>query len=430
MYISRQARLNLLVFLAAIFAAGLFCLTQQNAAALTDSAIASIGVNLTYEGQTFSFRYPDIQYADGIDHEAEKCFEKDFRGRITRQKRKIFCSYTLKDARQKLADIAEKIYLEPINAEVTFAPDSKVKFDIAKDTPGKCLNIEKTLAQIDKYLSRGRSANIALTVDSITPQITEYSLRKATAVRKEFSTDFSRSSPDRKHNVKLALSQFNGMVLRPGDEVSFNKTVGPRTEERGYKTAKIIMDGQFVDGTGGGVCQTSTTLYNAALLADLKITEYHRHTLAVSYIQPSFDAMVNMSTADLKFVNDSNNYIFIKAWAEKDRAYVRLYGEKLPYRIVRKSTVTKVYDIPREKVIVDNEGKYTGIYEGERILVISSKPKTESTGELEYYDGNRLIKTRMLRKDVYAQLIGTEVIGTRKRDTVPKPPSDLFQDTE
>ena len=146
--------------------------------------------------------------------------------------------------------------------------------------------------------------------------------------------------------------------------------------------SKIIVGGEFVKGFGGGVCQSSTTLYHALLLADIKITEQHRHTLAISYVPPSFDAMVNISTADLKFLNDSGNFIFIKAWTEGNRAYVRIYGEKLVYTIKRRSTVLKVYEKPREKVVVDFEGKYRDIYEGERRVIIPSKQKIESMGEL------------------------------------------------
>lgn len=101
-----------------------------------------------------------------------------------------------------------------------------------------------------------------------------------------------------------------------GEEFSFNAAVGERTEERGYSTAKVIENGKFVEGVGGGVCQVSSTVYNCALLSGLTVTERHRHSLAVSYVEPSFDAMVSYSYADLRFYNDTGKSVFIVADAD------------------------------------------------------------------------------------------------------------------
>ncbi|HKL94383.1 MAG TPA: VanW family protein, partial [Clostridia bacterium] len=106
-------------------------------------------------------------------------------------------------------------------------------------------------------------------------------------LRATFSTTYSNSSPNRKHNIKLAASKLN-ITLYPDEIFSFNRIVGERSEARGFLTAHIILDGKFVDGVGGGVCQVSTTLYNCALLSDLEILCAHRHSLPVSYVAPSF----------------------------------------------------------------------------------------------------------------------------------------------
>ena len=116
---------------------------------------------------------------------------------------------------------------------------------------------------------------------------------KKIVLRAEFSTNYSSSTDARKFNVALASKTLDNTLVDINGEFSFNYTVGERTERRGYKKAKIIVGGEFVDGVGGGVCQVSTTLYNAVLLAGLKIIECHPHSLPVSYVAPSFDAMVN-----------------------------------------------------------------------------------------------------------------------------------------
>ena len=92
-------------------------------------------------------------------------------------------------------------------------------------------------------------------------------------LRSEFCTYFTNSSKERKNNIKRAVLSIDKTFVDVNGEFSFNKTVGPRTEKRGYENSKIIVNGQFVDGVGGGVCQVSTTLYNALILSGLKITE-------------------------------------------------------------------------------------------------------------------------------------------------------------
>lgn len=400
----------------------LFLLAQNAYANPNYSNILEIRLTLRYGDMKWEFRHPDIVYSGGFD-EGMSRFEKDFRGRI-KGERPFYCSYDLADAYAKLREIVGQIDCEPQNAEVSFHPNSDKKFAIKEDKKGRKVDIDKLYLKIKESLSRGASAEVEIIPNLIEPEISAKKLRKATAVRSEFSTDFSYSSPERKHNIALSLRQFNGLIIPPGGEVSFNATVGPRTEARGYKEAKIIVAGEFVEGIGGGVCQTSTTLYNALLLADIKITEQHRHTLAVSYVPPSFDAMVNISTADLRFSNDSGNYIFIKTWADSGRAYVRVYGEKLDYTIKRRSTLLKVYEKPREEVVVDFEGKYKDIYEGERRVVIPSKPKMESMGELVYYKDGQIVKIKPIRKDTYMQMVGKEVIGTAKR--LPKRENAAF----
>lgn len=95
------------------------------------------------------------------------------------------------------------------------------------------------------------------------------------------------------HNIALAAEKINGCILADGEEFSFNGRVGARTESNGFLSAPIILEGDFVEGVGGGVCQASTTVYNAALLAGMEITEQHPHSLRVGYVEPSFDAMVS-----------------------------------------------------------------------------------------------------------------------------------------
>ena len=140
--------------------------------------------------------------------------------------------------------------------------------------------------------------------DEIKPSGTIEDLKQKTILRSKFSTNYSKSTENRKSNVRTALGAFNGQIIMPEQEVSFNEITGARTKENGYKPANIILNGVYVQGSGGGVCQASTTLYNALLLSNIEILEVSKHSLPASYVPLALDAMVSEGISDLKFKNN------------------------------------------------------------------------------------------------------------------------------
>ena len=238
---------------------------------------------------------------------------------------------------------------------------------------------------------------------------------KELCVRAEFYTSYTASSTERKTNIKLAASALNNCFVDVGAEFSFNRTVGERTVARGYKCAKIIFNGKFVDGVGGGVCQVSTTLYNAVLLSGLKITEYHAHTLPVSYIAPSFDAMVNSGSADLKFVNNTDNPIIINTIVDDATLKVVITGEPMQEKITRQSVVTGEIVAPREEEINDTLGEYPDLYEGERKVISYSKNGLVSEGYLVKSKDGKPLSVQKIRVDRYSAMRGLVVNGRAVR---------------
>lgn len=234
-------------------------------------------------------------------------------------------------------------------------------------------------------------------------------------LRASFSTNYSKSTKERKHNIELALNSIHKTFIEQGAEFSFNKTVGARTVSRGYKSAKIIANGKFIDGIGGGVCQVSTTLYNAVLLAGLKVTEYHPHSLAVSYCAPSFDAMVNSGGADLRFVNNSGMPVYILTKFNGEDITISIYGEKMQYKIERKGVVKEYLDLLEPEILIDDAGEYPELYEGERLTVSYGKRGIKSEGYLIYKDKSKTVSVQKIRNDKYSSIKGVVVIGTQKR---------------
>ena len=144
----------------------------------------------------------------------------------------------------------------------------------------------------------------------------------------EFSTKYNASDTDRTTNLRLAANKINGTVLIPGQTFSYNSVVGERTIAAGYKNAAIYQNGQVVDGLGGGICQISTTLFNAVLYANLEIVQRRNHQFVPSYVTAGRDATVVYGSQDFQFKNSRNNAIKIMCSVNNGIAKFEIYGVK------------------------------------------------------------------------------------------------------
>ncbi len=144
----------------------------------------------------------------------------------------------------------------------------------------------------------------------------------------EYSTKFKLSEANRAFNIQRASNAIDNKVVLPGETFSFNSTTGPRSYKTDYKEAKAILNGKFVPSPGGGVCQVSSTLYNALLNSKLKIVERHPHSVPVSYVPFGKDATVSFDTLDLKFKNNYSFPVYIKSSVTGDTITVKIYSNK------------------------------------------------------------------------------------------------------
>ena len=143
-----------------------------------------------------------------------------------------------------------------------------------------------------------------------------------------YSTRYDERNKDRTNNLNLASEKINEIILSPGEEFSYNKIVGKRTISAGYKESKIYSNGLVVDGLGGGICQISSTLYNAVVLANLEVTERHNHQFVTSYVDTGRDATVVYGSKDFKFINNRTYPIKIRMSVNSGIAKVEIYGIK------------------------------------------------------------------------------------------------------
>ncbi|MBQ9481158.1 MAG: VanW family protein [Clostridia bacterium] len=296
--------------------------------------------------------------------------------------------------------IAERIYystlVPPRDAAVSFRPSAHEKFTVTRERYGRAIDVEKLLKNIDSAVKNGVFEIEAEFVE-LKPQTRRSDLENCFYTRAFFSTAYGNSSAERKHNVAVAADAINGVCVEDGEVFSFNGVVGERTEERGYKNAKIIFEGKFTDGTGGGVCQVSSTLYNCALLAGVTVTERRAHSLAVSYVEPSFDAMVSYGGSDLKFLNDTGGPIFIEARADGETLSVTIYGRKKNYSIGRVSEIISETEVGYD--YIDGEETDCG---GEEKIIVPQKNAIKSCGYLVFYHNGKQFKKVRLGADGYA----------------------------
>lgn len=185
---------------------------------------------------------------------------------------------------------------------------------------------ESTARQIWEQAEMGEQVRIPVTVDM--PEVTEATLKELlfTTVLAEKGTSLSGSSSNRINNVEKAAASINNIVLMPGEQFSYNETLGQRTKENGYLAAGAYSNGAVVQEIGGGICQVSSTLYYCTLQANLQIDKRTCHYFPVGYLPPGFDATVSWKNPDFKFTNDREYPIRITSWVEDGQVFVRITG--------------------------------------------------------------------------------------------------------
>ncbi len=228
----------------------------------------------------------------------------------------------------KLIKTSSKYDVKPKNAVLT---RKNGKFQATEAVDGMTLDQEKTKDDIKEALKNWNKTG-AITLDATLAvekaEITKEQALLCNTVLGTYSTSYASSSSNRRKNVQNGASRINGTVLYPGEEFSASKTMGPFDESTGYALAGSYLNGKTVESFGGGVCQVSTTLYNALLLSELEITQRYNHSMTVSYVKPSMDAAISGTSKDLRFKNNTDAPIYIEANASGGRLTFNIWGHE------------------------------------------------------------------------------------------------------
>lgn len=192
---------------------------------------------------------------------------------------------------------------------------------VVKGKPRIILSEDELVKEIMEASVEGGQIELPLTVFESGYKLEDVNTLDEVVVG-SFTTSFDRSVTGRVHNIELSSQAINNVILGAGDIFSFNTTVGERTEERGYQKAKEIVNKKMVAGIGGGICQTSSTLYNAVDQLDVKYVEHHNHSLHVGYVPKGRDATVSWGGPDFRFQNTINAPLLLKAKVNKEKGTV------------------------------------------------------------------------------------------------------------
>ena len=303
--------------------------------------------------------------------------------------------------------IAGEIDKKAVPASIRRSGDS---FVITPDRSGLKVDIEATLLKAENVLKNLSQQDIELMVEDKVPYPTTADLEKISMVIGEFSTSFNAGDYGRTSNLRRGAESIDGTLLLPGDVFSFNETTGPRVASAGYMEAPVILRGELVPGIGGGICQVSTTLYNAVVRAEMEVVERSNHSLPVSYVPKGQDATVAFGAIDFRFKNTREEPVYLESFVSGNHMYVKIHGDKREDReILLYSQTTQVIEpsvevrhdttMYMDEVKVEREAK-TGY------RVVTYKIVRENGMEVSREEFSR---------EYYRPVNGIKIQGTRER---------------
>lgn len=321
----------------------------------------------------------------------------------------------------------EEINIEKIHDEICKEPKdayyTKEPFAVYPEVKGISFDIEKAkeILSQDKqeYVIKLTVTNPKVTLDKIGPEAFPNKLGT-------FTTRYDVSDKDRSTNLQLACNKINGTVVLSGDTFSYNKVVGARTEGAGYKNAKVYESGKVVDGIGGGICQISSTLYNAVLMSNLEIVERKNHQFITSYVPAGRDATVVYGMTDFKFKNTRKYPVRIVATAKDGIATVSIYGIKEDAEYEFKFTTKTVATIPYTTEYVDDSTLPTGT---EKVIQKGTNGLKTETYITKTLNG-KTVSTTLLSKDTYSAMTRIVKRGTGASSVPQTKDKEIIKENE
>ena len=381
-------------------------------------------ISLVDGENTYDIKYGDIDAKYNIDDTLLAAYNYGRNGELKdRYKQVTDLKDNPKDFEAQFTYNEEllKTKINEISAQVKVEPENSVMkrengaFVISDEKIGYEMDFDSTYNATKAVIESLQPGTVEIKKNEIQPEITREENEKATSLIGTYYTTFSGNDYGRNENLRVGCANINGTELAPGEIFSMNEGLGPQTYENGYRDAAVIVDGKIEDGLAGGVCQITSTLYNAVILAELKIVERSNHSLAVSYVPLGQDAAVAGDYKDLKFQNDTDYPVYIEAYISGNKLITNVYGYEIhsPSREVKfENIVDSVIQKPAEKVTEDPE-KPKGYRE---VTYYGKQGKKVSTYKIVYENGKQ-ISREYFSSSTYRATPDEVTIGTKEEET-------------
>jgi vancomycin resistance protein YoaR len=304
------------------------------------------------------------------------------------------------------------------NAEFLISSNG-TEVGIAPDRDGVDLDVPAAARAIVAAASKrsGRVARLRVTrthAERTVAEARKMGIKKLVA---SYSTTYGGEA-NRLHNVRLVAQLVDNHVIAPGVEFSFNRTTGERTAEKGFREAPVIINGELQTGLGGGVCQVSTTVFNAAFEAGLPITARTNHSLYISHYPTGRDATVNYPDLDLRFVNDTGHWLLIRTFVGSSSLTVALYGTPVNRRIETETAPLRVTAEPSIKRVPDPD-----LLVGQTSLQDYGEPARATSVRRRVYSASGKLLFDTTWSSYYVAEPRIVVVGTKPKPKPPPPPT-------
>lgn len=324
---------------------------------------------------------------------------------------KLKYSYDVKSIENFISYIQKEIDKEPISATIKVENNSIV---LSKETYGMKVDTSKL-----KEILINKAQNIfykedKIPVSTVKPLHIHEELSKINTVLGTFETRFSKSTQGRVNNIYVAAQATSNVLINPYEEFSFNKHASGSEFISRLKEAPVIRNGKLEDGLGGGICQVSTTIYNAALYAGLEITNVRNHSIPSSYIEKGRDATVSSGELDLRFKNNFDTPILIYNKVDGDKIISTIYGNEADKKDIE--IVTEIVNkYPNKTKYIDSDRLYIGQEEVWKKGRVGYKVNT-----FRIYKNQNETKKELIFESYYPPMVEERLQGTKQKEVKPK----------
>ncbi|MDI9461600.1 MAG: VanW family protein [Bacillota bacterium] len=307
--------------------------------------------------------------------------------------------YSETQIQANLKTILSDIIQEPISAKATSFDESSLRFKITPEVVGKSVDFKAATEAIIAHLDNRESGN-RIEIETVVayPEIKAVDLDKQVHLLSEAKTNVYSQHEGRMNNMYIAAKRVSGQILQPGEVYSYMSALGPITVANGFENASVLIGGEYIDGIGGGLCQPSTTLFQAAATAGLTIIDRRNHGLVGQYFKPGMDAMVS-TAQDLKFRNDSKQPVAIIMKVTTKAVTVRIYGNTKPKNVTIKLSAEQIGKVvpPGDTVYIEDETLSPGK------IVRENKASSGTTWQtyLNFYQDGKFVRKEKLWRSRY-----------------------------